>query len=193
MLWLSRYFIQSEISIHATWNNLICCRTGLNVGGKRATLHFNSFCSNVAKQGARFCCPFYRSLILYSSNKYLFFRLCLSWISQHLSWQGVRHFSIFQFKQASPVCIMGRNSRVTFSWQQVQRHLPQNSCKTQDVMATWSHSSWRVSDLYGLSETARKVSRKHFPPIPIAYVRTIRIFFKNNKSLSKINALSNFQ
>ena len=61
-------------------------------------------------------------------------------------------------------------------------------------MATWSHSSWRVSDLYGSSETARKVSRKHFPSIPaVAYVRTIRIFFKNNKSLSKINALSTFQ
>ena len=29
---------------------------------KRATSLFNSFCSNVAKQVARFCCPFYHTL-----------------------------------------------------------------------------------------------------------------------------------
>ena len=29
---------------------------------KRATSLFNSFCSNVAKQVARFCCPFFRTL-----------------------------------------------------------------------------------------------------------------------------------
>ena len=28
---------------------------------KRATSLFNSFCSNVARQVARFCCPFFRS------------------------------------------------------------------------------------------------------------------------------------
>ena len=34
-------------------------KTGLNVGGKKA------FCSNVAKQFARFSCSFYRSFIFY--------------------------------------------------------------------------------------------------------------------------------
>ena len=31
------------------------------MGGKRATSLFNPFCSNVTKQVARFCCPFYRT------------------------------------------------------------------------------------------------------------------------------------
>ena len=35
MAWLPRNFIQSEVSIHTTRNNLIqCCKTGLNVGVK---------------------------------------------------------------------------------------------------------------------------------------------------------------
>ena len=52
MAWLSHNFIQSEGSIHATCNNLVCCKTGLNVTWvvKRTTYIFNSFCSNVAKQ-----------------------------------------------------------------------------------------------------------------------------------------------
>ena len=49
--------------LFATFNNLISCKTGLNVGGKRATPLFNLFCSNDAKQAARFCCSFYRSII----------------------------------------------------------------------------------------------------------------------------------
>ena len=40
-------------------NNLICCKTGLMWVVKRATSLFNSFCSNVAKQVAHFCCPFF--------------------------------------------------------------------------------------------------------------------------------------
>ena len=32
------------------------------MAGKRATLLFNSICSSVAKQVARFCCPFFRTL-----------------------------------------------------------------------------------------------------------------------------------
>ena len=35
-------------------NNLICCKTGLVWVVKRITSLFNSFCSNVAKQVARF-------------------------------------------------------------------------------------------------------------------------------------------
>ena len=35
-------------------NNLTCCKTGLMWVVKRATLLFNSFCSNVARQVARF-------------------------------------------------------------------------------------------------------------------------------------------
>ena len=37
-------------------NNLICCKTFV------ATSLFNSFRSNVARQVARFCCPFFRTL-----------------------------------------------------------------------------------------------------------------------------------
>ena len=36
----------------------ICCNTGLNVGGKTRNIAFNTFCNNVAKQVARFCCRF---------------------------------------------------------------------------------------------------------------------------------------
>ena len=36
----------------------ICCKTGLNVGGKMRNIPFNTFCSNAAKQLARFCCRF---------------------------------------------------------------------------------------------------------------------------------------
>ena len=52
MAWLPYNFIQSEGSIHATCNNLVCCKTGLNVTWvvKRTTYIFNSFCGNVAKQ-----------------------------------------------------------------------------------------------------------------------------------------------
>ena len=38
-------------------NNLICCKTGFMWMVKRATSLFNSFCSNVAKQVARFLLP----------------------------------------------------------------------------------------------------------------------------------------
>ena len=43
-------------------NSLICCKTGLMWVEKRATSLFNPFCSNVAKQVARFCFPFLRTL-----------------------------------------------------------------------------------------------------------------------------------
>ena len=43
---LPRNFIQSEVSIHVTRNNLICNKTGLNVDVKRTTPLFNSFGSN---------------------------------------------------------------------------------------------------------------------------------------------------
>ena len=60
------YPIRSQY--HATVSNLyiICCKTGLNLGSvKHATqvFTFYTFCSNVAKQVARSCCPFYRSFI----------------------------------------------------------------------------------------------------------------------------------
>ena len=45
---LPRYFIQSEVSIHATCNNLVCCKTGLKVGGKT--------CNSVFQNGSRQCC-----------------------------------------------------------------------------------------------------------------------------------------
>ena len=42
-------------------NNLICCKTGLLWGVKRATSLFNSFFSNVAKQVACFLLPVFRT------------------------------------------------------------------------------------------------------------------------------------
>ena len=50
------YFLQQ---MFATIKNLICSKTGLMWVVKRTTSLFNSFCSNVAKQVARFCCTFY--------------------------------------------------------------------------------------------------------------------------------------
>ena len=43
----------------ATIKNLICCKAGLKVGGKTSNIAFQLVCSNVAKQVARFCWPFY--------------------------------------------------------------------------------------------------------------------------------------
>ena len=42
-------------------NNLICCKICLMWTVKRATSLFKSFCSNVAKQVARSCYPFYHT------------------------------------------------------------------------------------------------------------------------------------
>ena len=53
--------VYEEVTIHATCNNLICCKTGLNVREKRATSLFNLFWSNVAKRVACFCCPLHCS------------------------------------------------------------------------------------------------------------------------------------
>ena len=47
--WLPRNFNQSEVSIHATSKNLICCKTGFNVGGKTRNISFQL----VAKQVTR--------------------------------------------------------------------------------------------------------------------------------------------
>ena len=51
MAWLPRNVIQSEVSIHATCSNLICCKTGLKVGGKTVNIAFEL--SNISKQIAR--------------------------------------------------------------------------------------------------------------------------------------------
>ena len=56
--WLPRNFNQSEVSIHATCKNLICRKTGLNVGSKTRNISFQL----VGKQVTRFCCPLYRPL-----------------------------------------------------------------------------------------------------------------------------------
>ena len=53
-------------------NNLICCLTGLNVVVKRVILLFHSFCSNVTKQVAWFCYPFYRRFAAPWVNKLQF-------------------------------------------------------------------------------------------------------------------------
>ena len=57
-------FVQSVVSIHTTYDNLICCKTGANGGGKTRNISFNTFCSNIPKQVARFGWSFYRSLTL---------------------------------------------------------------------------------------------------------------------------------
>ena len=49
------YFLQQ---MFATIKNLICCNTGLKVGGKTSNIAIQLVCSNVAKQVARFCWPF---------------------------------------------------------------------------------------------------------------------------------------
>ena len=53
--WLPRTFIQSEVSIYTTCKNLICCKTGLNVGDKtsfaamlQTKLHVSDACFTVA-------------------------------------------------------------------------------------------------------------------------------------------------
>ena len=51
-------------------NNLICWKIGLMWLVKRATLLFNSFCRNVAKQFARSCCPFYRTFKSHPRGRY---------------------------------------------------------------------------------------------------------------------------
>ena len=43
-------------------NNLIFCKTGLNMGGKTRTSLFNLFCSNVARQVVRFWLPVFQYL-----------------------------------------------------------------------------------------------------------------------------------
>ena len=50
------YFLQQ---MFATIKNLICCKTGLKVGGKTSNIAIQLVCSNFAKQVARFCWTFY--------------------------------------------------------------------------------------------------------------------------------------
>ena len=57
-------FVQSVVSIHTTCDNLICCKTSSNGGGKMRNIAFNTFCYNIPKQVARFGWSFYRSLTL---------------------------------------------------------------------------------------------------------------------------------
>ena len=58
-------------------HNLICCKKGLNVVGKTRNMTFDTFCSNVPKQVARFCCRCYDSL-----RKFIFF-LSTAFSSSH--------------------------------------------------------------------------------------------------------------
>ena len=57
-------------------NNLICCKTGLMWVVKRATLLFNLFCSNVAKQVARFLLPVFPYLKLFCFVFIVVFFVC---------------------------------------------------------------------------------------------------------------------
>ena len=70
MAWLLRNFIQSEVSIHVTCNNLICCKSALKLGGKtRNNNLFSTHFAYVPKQVADSCCPFHRSLRLDRNRK----------------------------------------------------------------------------------------------------------------------------
>ena len=63
------FSLKRESQLFATCSNLICSnKTWVNVGVKRATSLFNSFCSNVAKQVARFCYPVYSTLKVATLN-----------------------------------------------------------------------------------------------------------------------------
>ena len=53
-------------------NNLICRKTGLTWVVKHATLLFNLFCSNVARQVARFLSPIFTHLKLRGHYKRLY-------------------------------------------------------------------------------------------------------------------------
>ena len=48
MAWLPHNVIQSEVRIHATCSNLICCKVDLKVGGKTVNIAFEL--SNISKQ-----------------------------------------------------------------------------------------------------------------------------------------------
>ena len=58
--------LNNDVALFTTHNKPVLQQirllTGLNWVIKRTTSLFNLFCSNVAKQVTRFCCPFYRSL-----------------------------------------------------------------------------------------------------------------------------------
>ena len=66
--WLPRNFIQSEVCIHVTCNNLIYCKSGLKLGGKTRNM-FSTHFASVPKQVAGSCCPFHRSLRLDRNRK----------------------------------------------------------------------------------------------------------------------------
>ena len=68
MAWLPRNFIQSDVSIHVTCNNLIYCKSGLKLGGKTRDM-FSSHFAAVPKQVTHSCCPFHRSLRLHRNRK----------------------------------------------------------------------------------------------------------------------------
>ena len=55
----SRVIISNQKSVFKQLAaTFICCKNGLNEGGKMRNVAFNTFCSNVAKQVSRFCCRF---------------------------------------------------------------------------------------------------------------------------------------
>ena len=66
--WLPRNFIQSEVCIHVTCNNLIYCKSGLKLGGKTRNM-FSTHFAAVPKQVAGYFCPFHRSLRLDQNRK----------------------------------------------------------------------------------------------------------------------------
>ena len=59
IVWLPPKLIQSEVSIRVICNNLVCCKTGLNVDDKTP---FNTFCGNVKNRLHVFYCPLSRTL-----------------------------------------------------------------------------------------------------------------------------------
>ena len=57
MAWLVRNFIQSEVRIHATCNNVICYQTGLNMDGKTCNIAFQHVLQQCCKTSCMFLLP----------------------------------------------------------------------------------------------------------------------------------------
>ena len=57
MAWLPRNFIQSDVSIHTTCNNLIYCKEGLSVGGKTHIIAFELVFQQCCKTSCTFLPP----------------------------------------------------------------------------------------------------------------------------------------
>ena len=82
----SRSILSNQKSVFTQLTvTFICCNTDSNVGSKTRNMFFKVFCSNLAKQVARVCYPFYRSLNYYINTNEIPGELsCENVISSHV-------------------------------------------------------------------------------------------------------------